>query len=293
MKVPKTSALIAMVGLAALVFVLFSSGRREPSFEGKSLTWWLAQLDFSYRPSDIQASNAVYQMGTNILPCLRPMFHAHDAGMKLALFRLLSKQHLVTVSFTPAEVKRQRASRACRVLGPAASGYLPEVTAMLESSDSASAWCGLVALNVLKPKADCLPEWTKALTNQSAQVRVGAASRLASLGFAANPATPLLLAGLQDGDPQVRMSCISALVHVSPDPGSVIPKVISCLDDPSAEVRRCAALQLSGWGTNAIAAASKLSELLQDQDPLVRLAARETLKKLQASELHASPARTQ
>lgn len=295
MKVPKTIALIALVVLAVLAaaaLVLLNNRRPEPTFEGKSLKSWLAQLDYSYRPSDIQASNAVFQMGTNILPFLRPMFHAHDAGMKLALVRLLSKQHLVTVSFTTAEEKRRRSARACRVLGPAAIGWLPEITAMLDSPDPGSAWCGLVAVSVLKPNSDCLPEWTKALTNQFAQVRAGAASRLAGLGFSADPATPLLLAGLQDGAPEVRMSCISALARVSRNPGAIIPKLISCLDDPSAEVRSCAALRLSGLGANALAAIPKLTERLQDQDSFVRLAAQETLKKLQATEPHASPGRS-
>ena len=142
-----------IVGLLVAIASYCARFQSEPVYADRSLSEWLVDLDYSHRPRDLLASNAVHQMGAAaVLPHLGPMLRAEDSPMKLRLLGLLSKIGLKT-DFVPANRRRERASRACRVLGPAAAQYLPELTAMLDSLDRVTAWCGHAAIMDVKPRA--------------------------------------------------------------------------------------------------------------------------------------------
>jgi len=273
-------AVACLVFLTSVVALYHRKLPAEPSYRDKTLSAWLNQLDYSHRPQDVQASNAVYQMSTNILPFLRPPLRAHDSRLKLAAFRLLSKQRMVRFTFTPAEAQRQRASRACRVLGPSAAQFLPELTAMLDSPDRVTAWCGFVAIADVKPGAQRIPELTKALTNGYGQVRSSAASHLGNLGEQAKPAVPALIKSLNDGDAEVRVRVINALVRIHPDTAILLPVLISSLDDKSPVVRQEAGIALGRLGNDAEPAKAKLVKCLEDEDERVRDIARNALRML-------------
>ena len=150
-------------------FVLLSPKQRcepVPSFQGRTLSEWLDQLDYTHSQSDVMASNAIAQMGTTILPFLKPMLRAHDSVLKLQLVELLSKQSVVKIKFTPADLRREKASRACRVLGPASAEYLPELAAMVHSERPSTAWCGLVAIDDVISRMPAAAEVIKGLTNE-------------------------------------------------------------------------------------------------------------------------------
>lgn len=253
----------------------------EPSYENKSLSAWLAQLDYSYRPQDMQASNAVFHMSTNILPFLCPMLRAHDSRLKLATFRLLSKQSVFQFTFMSAEEKRQRASRACRVLGTSAEQFLPELVAMLDSPDFVTAWCGFVAIATVKLGARRIPELTKALTNIHAQVRSSAAGPLANLGREATSVTSGLIERLNDTDAEVRINALNALVRVQPAAAIVLSALNSDLKDKSPKVRQTAAVALARVGKDDEQTRTELTKCLNDEDAEVRSAARFALQQLQ------------
>jgi len=275
---------IILIGASVLVILLSAVGLfyctlpDEPAYAGQPLSAWLHQLDYSYRPQDVAASNAVFQMGTNILPFLHPMLTAKDSQAKLAALRLLSKLPSVKFTIMPAEEKRQRASRACRVLGPAAVRYLPELTAMLDSGDQGTAWCGFVAIAVVKPGAHCIPELTKALTNNYSQVRWSAASHLGNLQEQARPAVPALIQSLGDRDEKVRVNAIDALIQIHPDSFAMTTALTPSLNDKSPLVRRAAALALAKTGSDAESLKIRLAACLEDEDKTVRMAATNALR---------------
>jgi hypothetical protein len=201
-----------VVALAICAITLRSRLPPEPAYQGRTLSEWLVDLDYSLRPPHQVASNAVHQMGTNVLPHLGPMLRAHDSVLKLKLVDLAKKQTLVKINFVPANEKRRRASSACRVLGPAAAAYVPELVAMLDSTNHITAWCGFVAVLDVKRREDSVPELTKALTNSYTPIRRFASSELARL-LLRQPAQliPLLLGMLHDPDVGVRTEAASHL----------------------------------------------------------------------------------
>jgi HEAT repeat protein len=278
----KTCGVLAALFLVVLVFVVLQLRKtpKEPEYQDKSLTKWLRDLDFSYRPQDVQASNAVHQMGTNILPFLGPMLRARDSNLKVKAFQILSRQHVVKINFTPPDERRQRASRACRVLGTNAVQYLPELTEMLDSTNNRVAWCGFVAIGSVKPGAQNIPELTKALTNGYRLVRSAAASHLGNFKEKAVPAVPQLIACLKDPDPEVRGNALTALQRILSEGEAVVAVLTRGLDDPSPAVRRSAAIALGQMEQNAKAARTKLAEYENDPDEGVRTAVKFALRKI-------------
>src|SRR5437868_4449428 len=108
--------LLALIAFATLI-VMLAIGTREPIYQGRTINQWLGQLDYSYpyRLEDQRASNAISQLGTNILPYLGSMLRARDSSLKSRALRLFSKQRLIKIDYLPADELQQRGSRGCRV----------------------------------------------------------------------------------------------------------------------------------------------------------------------------------
>ena len=245
----------------------------EPSFQGKRLTEWLVDLDYSHRPPDVTASNAVAQMGTNILPFLKPMLRAHDSKLKVTMMDLLAKQSLVKIHFTRADQRRESASCACRVLGPAALCYLPELTDMLDSRSRSTPWSGLVAIMGVAGRTNCAPELTKALTSPMAQTRWYAAMILGDEKAQYKPAVTNLLRNLKDADPKVRRESAQALGKIRLNVPALIGPLIALLDDTNAAVRVESAIALGRLTPDSQPARTKLIQLRVDKDSNVQGAA--------------------
>jgi hypothetical protein len=191
----------------------------EPTYNGKSLSVWLRDLNYSHSPADRAASNAVAQIGTNALPHLGPMLRARDSALKLRFISLLQKQSLWKVSFTPSRERQMRGSAACRVLRQEARQYIPELTRLLNTPESRIAWSGFVALLDLRPRSEWPELLDGTLTNCIAQVRYCSAELLGNCieGRVVNalPRTSTkLMTCLTDQDPCVRQCASEALVRI-------------------------------------------------------------------------------
>src|SRR5216684_2322284 len=79
----------------------------EPSYQGKGLSKWLAELDIrntSEANVRDQAVKAVCAVGTNALPTLTAMLRTKDSPWTKALIKLDAKQSLFHFPVTPASV---------------------------------------------------------------------------------------------------------------------------------------------------------------------------------------------
>jgi hypothetical protein len=269
--------------LAGGVLVIWSSKSAlppEPTYNGKALSIWLRDLDYSHRPADQIASNAVAQIGTNALPYLAPMLRAHDSYLKVHMFSLLQKQSYWKVSFTPAKELRERASRGCRVLHQHAAQYVPELTLMLDSPDRATAWCGLVALMDVQPRAEWAAILDKALTNGSPQVRWVSASHLGTLGNASSNSLPRLVSCLTDSNANVRRDARAALSKIERDETRLIPLVVAQLTRADAANRVFLLQALENLSKDSKQIEPTLLRYRDDPDPSVRLQAEAALKRI-------------
>jgi HEAT repeat protein len=125
-----------------------------------------------------------------------------------------------------------------------------------------------------------IPRLTRALKDESAQVRAGAAAALNWLAPRAQAAIPALEKALQDSDRRVRrLSCV-ALGRIGPEAGTAAQALAKELVDQDAGVRTAAARALQQIGRGA--AWGMIQVLRKDSDSRVRAAAAAALPWLQA-----------
>lgn len=98
--------------------------------------------------------------------------------------------------------------------------------------------------------------------------------------------------GLKDPSVPVRLSAVTALAQLGDQTQIVtrlaVPRLIESLQDESPLIRANAAQALSRFGTNATAAVTGLTALVQDKDEAVRAVARAALRAVQAKPNNAS-----
>src|SRR5215218_513510 len=111
--------IIFLVLLLSVVVVMQLTRPKEPSYNGKTLTQWLAdchRYSHSSTPA-LPCEYAVMQIGSNAVPTLLRYVMAEDSKAKVWLCQLLSKQHLIQVRVLRASDKRQYANEGFFMLG--------------------------------------------------------------------------------------------------------------------------------------------------------------------------------
>ena len=281
MRRKRTIVLLTAAGLAACLVLFWSRRTPEPSYNGRTLSQWLDNLWYSDNAQDRAAQEAVKAMGTNVLPHLRPMFNAHDSAFKRSVMPRLAKQSLVKIRYLRDYEHQERASRACRALGPLAVEYVPEWTSMLDDTSRLTGpWCGLVAIVDVQPRSNSIPQFTKALTNAFGQMRELAARELGNHPTLARSAVPLLVRCTKDLDPRVREASIRSLARFTADAPIVVPALVEALDAQDAATRNVAATSLALMGPSARSATARLIECLKDPDSGVRAMAQWALTQI-------------
>ena len=159
---------------------------REPSYQGKRLSEWLAELDIrntSEANSRDQAAKAVCAVGTNALPTLTTMLCTKDSPWTKALIKLNAKQSLFHFPVAPASVVQARALQAYGILGGLAEANVPVLIRILEEEPS--------------------PE-----------IRACVASALGQIGRGAKAAIPALGKATRDKNAWVRQNAQLALMNI-------------------------------------------------------------------------------
>jgi HEAT repeat protein len=118
-----------------------------------------------------------------------------------------------------------------------------------------------------------IPPLAKALKDEVAEVRAGAAAALYWIAPAAGAAVPALGEALGDTDRRVRRLSGLGLARIGPEARSAVSALIEALKDQDARVRAATANALKGIGPPARAAVPALVEALKDKDMKVRAAA--------------------
>jgi hypothetical protein len=156
---------------------------REPSYQGKPLSSWLADFDLESAHSPEKAKQAVRTIGTNSFPTLRRMLRARDPLWKKAVIAFDGRHTFIQLHITEANVIRYRAVQGYSVLGAEAK---PEVIALIQIMDS----------------------------EPSVEVRCDVATALGGIGPEAKAAIPLLSKSAQEQSSKLRTSALSALANI-------------------------------------------------------------------------------
>jgi hypothetical protein len=244
-------AAVPILVIAGLVWVIFVRSKREPSYQGKSLSEYLSQSasnGYIFRP-DYQMLEAVYHMGPAAIPPLRRQLRRQNSYSERALRYLHTHlpqglaHHLPDTNSDFYLDKLTSESAWClEVLGPQARGALPDLIACFDrpfAGNSAS-----YAVMEIGPQPENLPQLLSLLKSTNGFAPILAAQCIARIGLTngdviealtnlagtraggwgsyavdvlkefgprASAAIPLLTANLHDHDKQLRIASAEAL----------------------------------------------------------------------------------
>ena len=202
------------VALAALAVALVSAivwqvvKPCEPVYKGRTLSSWLeayaTYADYLEGPDtepdltpipggfglvsaeQVNAQEAVRQIGTNAIPSLLRFLRARDSAMKAKLVTLARRQHLIKIEYTPAGNRNIAAANLFAILGARAHSALP---ALID-----------IANENISPESQSCAIWT-----------------LGHVGPPARNVVPALLRWTTNADRDIRNSAIHALGQIDPE----------------------------------------------------------------------------
>ncbi|MGO8931923.1 MAG: HEAT repeat domain-containing protein [Limisphaerales bacterium] len=279
--------ILCAVVAVVTICVVFAAGyfsqprRREPVYQGKTLTNWLRQLDdhevfgiSSYKlPSptrrQLEAAQAIRAMGAAALPLLMEDIHARpaDNAFRIRLHRWLNA-HLASalsgqlwfLDVTEEDRRRWRAAQGLAALGPLAKPALPELKRLF----SVNIWHSSVK-EAAYALATIEPEGVEILTN-SIQRQADWSSMCAIWSLGQHPAAgtnfiPLLIKATSSSDEWTACGAIEvlSLFHVNAD--QVVPALTNALVSNNTAVSGAAALALGKFGRQATSALPLLQSM--------------------------------
>jgi hypothetical protein len=278
---------------AAGLFILWASDR-EPAYQGRKLSEWLAAYGsaFSDGPrtaAQEQAAEAIRHIGTNGLPSLLAWFlHEPPSGRgqvmmvvnRIRWLRPLEKKmHQQAVQQSQL---RTRALSGFAVLGASAKGAVPQLAEALRKSKSRAS-CLLVIDALSFIGNDALPALVTVVSNPSHPSRLVALqeiSQMASRGADSRAVVAVLVQCLQSKDPQLAQVAASELGNLELEPEIVVPALAASLQDSRETIRVGAAEALGQFGTKAHPALPALRKALGDPSEAVRAEAAQALKEI-------------
>ena len=248
--------------------------QREPEYQGRPLSQWLDAYNQS-KSMDKTApiSEAIRAMGTNSLPFLLAHIKHLDSPLKVKLCALLGRQRILKLPFYGADPYRSTSILALSALGSQAATLCPELSRVAQNPDTS--WWGMLSL--LAIGTNSMPYLVAVCQNTNLQTRTHA---VLMMSMVANMPRP----GFSWGWMKAPVNGRPLLMLGWAVTGADVRGMAALLDHPDAAVRRAAAEALGRFGppyTNELnSAVPALMKAMKDADPEMRVAARETLKKI-------------
>lgn len=263
MKARAVGALLTFILIVGAGFWYYRT-RMEPSRPDATALidgQWLEHLHSQNPKVAAEAVRQLEQLGPSALPEIRAALQDPSAD--------------------PA--RKKAALKAIGLLGPSAAAAIPDVAAQLtnpeltEEAALALSFMGLEAYTPLR----------HAVNSNDAIVRREALRSLGKLhgraDLESDAIVPLLLHGLADPDPGVRIVSATYLGIIGQDGPVVVPALIETLQDEEPEVRAAAATALGSFESEAAAAIPELRKAAADRNEEVAREASLALVKLQSN----------
>jgi hypothetical protein len=273
------TAVVVAVTLAAL---LLWPGDREPVYRGKKLSEWLLLPRQRGIPGPSpESTEAIQHIGTNALPFLVEWIQYRTPRWRNRVANELYQRRLHSVAnlFVKQADRATLSTWAFSVLGPRASGAIPQLVPLLTNSDAETRVRAGSALGAIGTNS--IPVLISAWTNRTLQTDIGALNTAwITLGTNASPAVPVLIRLLGDKDEAIAATS-AALLGINPiEPQLAVTALTSRIQGTNARVRFCAVYALGSFGPQAREAAPLLVRALDDNDASVRAATRDSLREI-------------
>jgi hypothetical protein len=286
--------LVSCIIFAAAAAFIFWPGEREPEYQGKKLSEWIAV----YNDQPTEFREAMQAMSKTAVPFLVKWIEADGLARGVKLNQILTSRFPPRISSLVLRWSRVnplqrwemcvRAQAAFQVLGPQAASAIPDLARIVRNSSSSIsvdwATCSLAYLgkDALPPLLDILAD--RRQTEERRLAAANAIKYMSYLGSEAVPAVPILVRCLGETNKQIHAAICQALgafalevEMIGPGSGPQLPRV-SHSTDP--ELRLRAVRGIGESGTYEQWALSVLSRAAEETDPHVRSEATNALMRV-------------
>lgn len=279
---------LATYVLVAIGVVAFWPGEREPEYNGKKLSEWLALQ--RYRPE--QASDAIRAIGTNALPVLVSWTELQVPAWRynLAIGYGSFPRPIHSDSLADFFINQKAATRsfnsvfAFQILGTNASAAIPELSRFVMDTRNRNRRNAAHALAYIGGR-EALPPLLAALEDKTVPdiQRVLIASAIPDLNYRGpelTSAVRVMIACLGESNQFVPSLAATALGTFLVQPEKCVPALTKAVASPDYRVRRNAIRALGNFGPVASNAINAVSKALDDSAQDVRKEATNALLKI-------------
>jgi len=250
---------IGVLVLSALIVVVVRPDR-EPKYQGRSLSEWLARLaagpDGDPPQQAQEAQQAIRHIGTNALPYLLEWVQYERPRWKSSLNRItggrLGKYDLLLDYKN--EPRADQAAEAFLPLGPQACGAITRLLRLMNNTnrDDSVARAAIAIGNMGTNARPALPGLIMLLTNQNDLTVECAIGALKELKLEPQLVVPALANCLLNSNHHIRYFAAQTLGRFGGEARSAVPALVRTLADSDAGIRRCASNALRAIDPKAL-----------------------------------------
>lgn len=270
--------IVSAISLGGIVAALIVFVPRQPSYQGRDLDAWLADLGSpDYRTQQL-ARAAIREMGPAAVPFLTNSFAQRDSIAVRAKREGLIPRGVVNwarkiVPWQSPMIESRNAAVALQELGHDATNAIPPLIAALSDPSPIVAHAAATALGSMGPAA--VPALRERFEVAGSGELPWVLQAISALGTNAAALAPDLGRVLENpGNPAMAGWAQLALARIGPE---AVPVIREALQKTNRQVRLQGLSALVNIGAPAIAATNILFELTRSEDADIRLSARQAL----------------
>jgi HEAT repeat protein len=279
--------LAVLLVLVAGVMVWQVLRQREPSHEGKPLSYWLGPLDRGqkwYQPPE-EFSSALVAMGDPAVTCLVHRLHWKPSPLMEFLHERFPRFPMLAHYLRGRWDSQTSAAYALGLMGPLAQTAVPDLEALEARGGLPPSCRRSVRFALVRIKQESLQPYIENLKGTSdSGVWYENAWIIGQCGTNAAAAVPILLAGLEPTNrPFIQMCACDAVGRIHSRPDTCVPALVPLLNSRNVNLRATAFRALGRFGDAAKPASSALNECLYDPEEWVRREATNLLRQIEAA----------
>jgi hypothetical protein len=251
----------------AILAAVFLPGEKEPEYQGKKLSEWVAMAQENPDPPEVDA--AIIAIGTNNIPLLLRWLDYKPSKLREWVDDYsgdVPDKLKFLVRNRPDE-RADMAESTFQVLGMRAVAAIPELLRQAPQHDDGP---DMRAFNCLGYMGEAsFPAVARIVTNRNSPSRgeaVACIRSMTNLGTNTAPAVRLLSEFTRDSDRQIAEDAIRGLGDLRAEPDIALPALIARMHGSDAALEADAMWSICKFGTNARLAWAELTKALAHQN---------------------------
>lgn len=254
-----------LVLVAAGVVALWLRHPKDPVYQGKKLSEWVAQVNHDTNEQAIQeASAAIHAIGAEALPWLMNQFATRNWKLAARVSEWTEQRTGLDLGFDEDEFRYQRAAYGISLLGTNAAPALPVLARYLRDpvrgrgAILAMTGCGEITL----------PYLLEACASTNLELTLLGVRGLTLNALETKAALPPLVQMTRHTNSVIRVMAILGLKRARPRLDLAIPALTNALSDSDSLVQMKAAFVLGTFGQDAKSAVPALLLMMQSPDQM-------------------------